>query len=173
MISVTEAKQIVRNNTESLTPVTVALQDAAGFVQVEDIYASIDIPAFNQSSMDGYAFRFEDFIKYKNFEIAGEVPAGEFKNFDNLIGKAVRIFTGAPIPQGLDTVVMQEKTTITNKNITILDNLLIKGNNVRPIGAEIKSGDLALKSGTFLSPAAIGFLAGIGLSQVKIFPKPQ
>ena len=172
MISVTEAKQIVRNNIKPLAPVIVPLENAAGLVLAEDIYASIDIPAFNQSSMDGYAFRFEDFIKDKNFEIAGEVPAGEFKNFDNLIGKAVRIFTGAPVPRGLDTVVMQEKTTITNKNIAILDNQIIQGNNVRPVGAEIKAGSLALKTGAFLSPAAIGFLAGIGVSQAGIFPKP-
>lgn len=172
MISVTEAKQIVRDSIKPLTPVTVALQDAAGLVLAEDIYASIDIPAFNQSSMDGYAFWFEDFLKNNNFEIAGEVPAGEFKNFENLTGKAVRIFTGAPVPQNLDTVVMQEKTAITNKIITILDNQVIKGNNVRPAGAEIKAGDLALKAGTFLSPAAIGFLAGIGTPQIKIFPKP-
>lgn len=173
MISVTEAKQIIRDNIKPLTPVAVALQDAAGLVLAEDVFASIDIPAFNQSSMDGYAFIYNDFAAGKTLEVAGQAPAGVHKIFENLTGKAVRIFTGAPVPDGADTVVMQEKVKILTKNLIIEDAQIIKGSNVRPVGAEIKSGELALKKETFLSPAAIGFLAGIGVSEVKVFPKPS
>ncbi len=172
MISVSEAKQIIRTNIEPLTPVTVALQDAAGLVLAEDIFASVDIPAFRQSSMDGYAFKYKDFAEEKKLEITGEVPAGVNKTFEDLTGKAVRIFTGAPVPEGADTVVTQEKVKADNKSLLIEDEQIIKGSNVRPAGAEIKSGDLALKKETVLSPAAIGFLASIGASQVKVFPKP-
>lgn len=172
MISVTEAKQIIQNNIEPLTPAAVALQDAAGLVLAEDVYASIDIPAFIQSSMDGYAFKFADFAQGKTLEITGEVPAGVNKSFEDLTGKTVRIFTGAPVPEDADTVVMQEKVKVLNKSLLIEDEQIVKGNNVRPVGAEIKSGDLALKKETFLSPAALGFLAGIGVSQVRAFPKP-
>ena len=172
MISVSEAKHIIRNNIESLTPVTVDLQNAFGLVLAEDVFATVDIPAFNQSSMDGYAFIYADFKDGKMLEIAGEVPAGATKTFENVTGKAVRIFTGAPVPAGADTVVMQEKVTAENNTLTILDDQIAEGNNVRPVGAEIKSGELALQKETFLSPAAVGFLAGIGVSEVKVFPAP-
>lgn len=172
MISVNEAKDIVRNNIQPLPPVTVALKDAFGLVLAEDIYASFDIPAFNQSAMDGYAFRFEDLENSGKLQIAGEVQAGVEKSFADLSNKAIRIFTGAPVPEGVDTIVMQEKVTVTGNEISILDEQLVKGTNVRPKGAEIKAGALGLEAKTFLSPAAIGFLAGIGLSEVKVYPKP-
>jgi len=172
LISADEAKQIVRNNIEPLTPVTVAIQQASGLVLAEDVYASIDIPAFPQSSMDGYAFVYDELIDNKKLEIAGEVQAGVSKSFENLAGKAVRIFTGAPVPEGADTVVMQEKTIIENDQLVILDDKLVKGSNVRPKGQEIAAGDLALKRNTYLSPAATGFLAGIGVARLKVYPKP-
>src|SRR3954449_11216063 len=144
MISVSEAKSIVRNNTESLVPVKVQLQKAAGLVLAEDIYAAVDIPAFNQSSMDGYAFAFNHLVTGQKLPIAGEVPAGVNVSFENLAGKAVRIFTGAPVPTNADTVVMQEKTAVENGHVIIQDDQLTKGTNVRPKGSEIKAGALGL-----------------------------
>lgn len=173
MISVNEAKDIVRKNTGPLTPVTVPLRRATGLTLAEDVYAEIDIPAFNQSSMDGYALSFNDYFPGSLLEIAGEVPAGMQKSFTDLTGKAVRIFTGAPVPEGADTVVMQEKVTVQDKGILIIDTLLKKGDNVRSKGAEIQSGALALPAGSLLSPAAIGFLAGTGIAQAKVFPRPK
>jgi len=172
MISVSEAKDIVRNNIEPLAPITVPLQQAAGLVLGEDVYAAVDIPAFNQSAMDGYAFAFEDYSVAKLLQIAGEVPAGVDINFENLAGKAVRIFTGAPVPSAADTVVMQEKTRVENNQLIIFDEQLAKGTNVRRKGSEIAAGALGLQNGTFLSPAAIGFLAGIGMSELKVYRKP-
>lgn len=173
MISVSEAKNIIRNNIEPLRPVIVSLEQASGLVLAEDIFAAVDIPAFPQSSMDGYAFSYDNYISKEKLEIAGEVPAGADVNFGNLAGKAIRIFTGAPVPEGADTVVMQEKTSVENHQLIILDEKLIKGDNVRPKGAEIAAGALGLKQGTFLSPAAIGFLAGIGVARLKVCPKPS
>jgi molybdopterin molybdotransferase len=173
MISVDEAKDIVRSNIEPLPPVTIPLEQASGYVLAGDIYASIDIPSFPQSSMDGYALSYNDYKPGKRLEIAGEVPAGVSRAFDNLSDKAIRIFTGAPVPEGVDTVVMQEKVTIEDTELLILDEQLVKGSNVRLKGSEIKAGALALQSGTFLSPAALGFLAGIGASEVKVYAKPR
>ncbi|HEX8356202.1 MAG TPA: gephyrin-like molybdotransferase Glp [Segetibacter sp.] len=173
MISVSEAKAIIQANVQPLPPVIVPLQQAFGLVLASDVYASFDIPAFRQSAMDGYAFSFADVISGQKLKIAGEVPAGVHRSFNDLSRKAVRIFTGAPVPDGADTVVMQEKVTVEEDGILILDQQLEKGTNVRPKGAEIKAGELGLAAGTFLFPAAIGFLAGIGLSQVEVFPKPS
>lgn len=173
MISVEEAKKIITENTIALQPVKMHLQKAAGKVLAEDIYSSVDIPAFPQSSMDGYAFSFSQWKQHKKLMIEGEIAAGSRTEILLADGKAVRIFTGAPVPPGADTVVMQEKVTVQNSTIIIADETITPGTNVRPIGSEMKAGKLALEKGTLLSPAAIGFLAGIGITAIEVFPNPS
>jgi len=173
MISVTEAKKIISENVSSLEPVTLSLQESAGLVLAEDVYASMDIPAFPQSSMDGYAFSFEGWKKHKKLKIAGEVAAGNNKTFTIEPENTVRIFTGAAVPAGADTVIMQEKVKIENGELKIEDEALQKGTSVRSKGSEIKAGELALGKESVLSPAAIGFLAGIGITEVKVYPNPS
>ena len=173
MISVQEAKRIINENVSPLTTVVLLLQQATGLVLAEDVYASTDIPAFPQSSMDGYAFSFHDWQKNKKLKIAGEVAAGSNETFLLSPGNAVRIFTGAAVPAGADTVIMQEKIKTQNGELIIEDETLQAGNSVRPKGSEIKAGALALEKGNILSPAAIGFLAGIGISAIKVYPNPS
>ncbi|HEX6849140.1 MAG TPA: gephyrin-like molybdotransferase Glp [Chitinophagaceae bacterium] len=173
MISVAEAKKIILENVSSLAPVTLPIQVSAGLILADDVYATMDIPAFPQSSMDGYAFSFEGWRQYKNLKITGEVAAGSNETFSLTPGNAVRIFTGAAVPPGADTVIMQEKTRVENGNLKIEDESLTAGTSVRLKGSEIKSGELALKKGDLLMPAAIGFLAGIGINEVKAFPNPS
>jgi len=173
MISVAEAKEIINNNTTTLAPVKSVLSLAAGKVLAEDVYSLVDIPAFDQSSMDGYAFSFSDWQKNKKLKITGEVAAGSSEIFTPGQGNAVRIFTGGAVPPGTDTVVMQEKIKTNNDELVIEDENLQAGNSVRPRGSEIKAGALALGKGSVLSPAGIGFLAGIGIADVKIYPNPS
>ena len=173
MISVTEAKEIINNNVTTLAPVKSVLSEADGKVLAEDVYAAIDIPAFPQSSMDGYAFLFEAWKQHKKIKIVGEVVAGSNENITLEPGNAVRIFTGAAVPTGADTVIMQEKTKTHNEELIIEDESLLPGTSVRPRGSEIKAGALALEKGRILSPAAIGFLAGIGIAEVKVYPNPS
>ena len=173
MISVSEAKKIISENVSSLEPVTLPLQESAGLILAEDVYASMDIPAFPQSSMDGYAFSFEGWKKHKKLKIAGEVAAGSNETFTLDPENAVRIFTGAAVPAGADTVIMQEKVQVENGELKIEDETLQQGNNVRLKGSEIKAGELALGKESVLSPAAIGFLAGIGITEVKVYPNPS
>ena len=173
MISVTEAKKIISENVSSLQPVTLPLQKSAELILAEDIYATTDTPAFPQSSMDGYAFSFSGWQQHKKLKIAGEVAAGSNETFTLSPENAVRIFTGAAVPPGADTVIMQEKVQIENGELKIEDENLKEGNSVRPKGSEIKAGALALEKENVLSPAAIGFLAGIGVTQVKVYPNPS
>ena len=172
MISVSEAKKIINENVSSLQSVTLSLRDSVGLILAEGVYATIDIPAFPQSSMDGYAFSFNGWKQYKKLKIAGEVAAGNNETFTLSPENAVRIFTGAAVPAGADTVIMQEKTKTQNGELIIEDENLPVGNSVRPKGSEIKSGALALTKENVLSPAAIGFLAGIGITEVKVYPNP-
>jgi len=173
MISVQEAKKIISESVSSLVPVLLPLSHAAGLILAEDVYALLDIPAFPQSSMDGYAFSFEGWKQHQRLKIAGEVAAGSNETFTLAPENAVRIFTGAAVPAGADTVIMQEKIRTINGELIIEDETLQFGNSVRSKGSEIKAGALALEKDSTLTPAAIGFLAGIGITEVKVYPNPS
>lgn len=170
MISVEEAKQIINDNVKPLPPTKLSIADAAGLITATDIQSPVDVPFFDQSAMDGYAFHFESW-KNKSLAIIGEVAAGASTNETLAQGNAVRIFTGAPVPPGADTVVMQEKVIAENKTLAIQDDLLQKGANVRLKGSEIAKGSLALEAGTRLTPAAIGFVANMGIAEVEVYGK--
>ncbi|WP_027386137.1 molybdopterin molybdotransferase MoeA [Chryseobacterium gregarium] len=170
MISVQEAQQIILQNIPTKKTALVPLSKAAGLVVSSDITARTDIPAFPQSSMDGYALKFED--RNNPLMIKGEMAAGTSQLLTIETGEATRIFTGAPLPEGADTVVMQEKIKIENGRLMISDDALSSGLNVRPKGSEVRKGEAAMAAGTYLSPAAIGFLAGIGHDRVEVYVPP-
>jgi molybdopterin molybdotransferase len=173
MITVAEAKKIILKNTATMQPVRMPLDQAAGLVLAEDLYAITDIPAYAQSSMDGYALSFSGWQHFKKLKMAGIVAAGSEDRPLLSPEEAVRIFTGAAVPDGADTVVIQEKSRTENGELIIEDPALEQGANVRPKGSEIKAGDLALSKNSRLSPAAIGFLTGIGITQVSVYPAPS
>ncbi len=171
MISVTEAKQKINVKVRLLQPAILPLQEISGLMLAENVYAKFDIPSFHQSSMDGYAIRYQE--KGLPLEITNTIAAGDGKLYKISSKQTARIFTGAPLPQGADTVVMQEKVIIKNNKLIIKDSGLQKGNNVRKRGIEIKKGKLALPTNTLLTPAAIGYLASIGIAEALVFPAPK
>jgi molybdopterin molybdotransferase len=178
MITVAEAKKIIEENTVALQPVKLSIENTVGKILAEDVCATLDIPPFPQSSMDGYAFLYSEWKLHKKLMLEGEIAAGDSKKISLAPAKAIRIFTGAPVPNGADTVIMQEKVKIdsstgSNPELIIEDEGIEPGTHVRPKGSEMKAGELALKAGSLLSPAAIGFLAGIGLTEVSVFPNPS
>ncbi len=173
MISVSEARMIIQQYIEVLSPMPMRLHEALGYKLAADVYATVDIPAYPQSSMDGYAFSFSDYQQNRSLLISGEMAAGSNESKQLSPKTAVRIFTGAPVPPGADTVVMQEKIITDGGVLKIQDEQLQQGANVRLKGSEIKAGELALATGTVLTPAAIGFLAGIGITEVMIYPAPS
>ncbi len=168
MISVAEAKQFVRNNTHVLDSTNADLYEATGLVLAEDIYAQTDSPPFNQAAVDGYAYAFDEANTNQSLTIAGEIPAGE--SLKNILAKnaAVRIFTGAEVPIEFDTVVMQENTNVERDQLFINDPNGKKGMNIRLKGSQIPKGSLAVKSGTKISPAVAGYIAGLGFANVKV-----
>ena len=171
MISVKEAKDLISQHITALNPISIDLAKASGHILAADIYAKYDIPAFSQSSMDGYAIKFSD--HEKELTLIGEMAAGAATTMTIQNGETSRIFTGAPLPKGADTVVMQEKIVRTAGKITLQDPNLKFGLNVRDKGSEITAGALAMERGNLLSPAAIGFLAGIGVNEVSVYPMPK
>ena len=171
MISVQEAKDLILQNTSLTKMAKLPLADAAGYTLASDVTAPVDIPNFAQSSMDGYAIRFAD--SQDQMRIIGEMAAGTSIQLEIGKGQAARIFTGAPLPAGADTILMQEKANVDGLDLRADDPHLAQGMHVRAVGSEIKAGESAMASGTVLSPAAIGFLAGIGISDVLVFKAPD
>ncbi len=170
MISVERAKWLIDEHVSAMTPKLISLKHASGLRLAEDVFSSHDIPAYPQSSMDGYAFAFQDGIN--NYILDGEMAAGSTRSFTLQQGCAVRIFTGAAVPPGADTVVMQEKTALQDGKLVFGDAKLKKGDNVRTEGSEIEKNTLALPSGTILTPALVGFLAGMGIAEVLAYTRP-
>lgn len=173
MISVTEAIQLIQNHLPPPNPIKIPLEKALGFVLAEDIFSPIDVPSFEQSAMDGYAFDFESIVQNTPIAIAGIIQAGAEKIPRLEKVKAVRIFTGAPLPEGADTVVMQEKTTLVNHQLFINDAQLIKGTNVRNQASQTAKGDCVLSKNTPINAGIMGFLAGLGIYEVPVYAKPK
>ena len=171
MISVKQAKQIILEAVLPKKSVLLPLSEAFGLVTSKPIIATTDIPNFAQSSMDGYALKYQD--KDILLKVIGEMAAGTSVQLKISEGEATRIFTGAPLPLDADTVVMQEKIHFENNLLIVQDENLKQGSNVRSKGAEVKQGDIAMVSGTYLSAAAIGFLAGIGCMEVSVYTPPK
>ncbi len=169
MITVQEALQQIQKHCTSATITTVKLKEAVNYYLAETVISEINMPPFNQSAMDGYALHLHSKIDYT---IIDEVKAGD--KHDPVIkkGEAVRIFTGAPVPKTANAVVMQEKTIVTNNKLT-LTATIIENTCIRPLGEQIKKGETALQKGTKLTPAAIGYLASLGITNVMVYKKPS
>ena len=174
MISVAEAKGLIADSVLRLDAVEVKLMEGLGRCLAEDIFSPIDMPGFAQSAIDGYAFSWRGGEGFGEMGIVGEVAAGAAEAGPRPAPyQAVRIFTGAPVPEGFDTVLMQEKASVRDGTLEVLDPDLICGRNVRLAGSEIAKGSLAMKKGTILTAAGIGFLASLGLEIVVVVREPR
>lgn len=173
MIKVAEARDLVSQQAVFEKKQIFPLIEAAGLVLSAPVISPIDTPPFHQSAMDGYAFSFNDWDGSSALLLVGEVKAGESFSVPILPGEALRIFTGAPMPAGTDTVVIQEKSEVERNRLWILDDRLLAGSNVRPSGSQTKKNAVALAAGQFLSPAAVSFLASLGIEEVEAFAPPE
>ncbi|MES2005232.1 MAG: gephyrin-like molybdotransferase Glp [Bacteroidota bacterium] len=171
MISVTEAKQKVMASSRLLQPVSMAFYKAIGSVLAEDVISNISIPSFPQSSMDGYAILFSD--KEKPLVIQDELPAGTGKKIQLQPGKAIKVFTGGPVPEGADTIVQKEWITVGNETIQINHAGVEKGAHIRMPGTDIPKGALAITKGTLLHTMHMGLLASIGTTEIAVIRKPS
>ncbi|MBK9246634.1 MAG: molybdopterin molybdotransferase MoeA [Ignavibacteria bacterium] len=173
MISTQEAKTILREYSQPLPSKRVPLLHAGGRILAETIVALIDVPPFDQSSVDGYALNYKDLTEYTTLLLSQEIPAGKASETALKPGETARIFTGSPMPNGADTVIMQEFTEVIGNTVRCNDLNLKLGGNVRPQGSQTKCGENALAAGSILTPAAIGLIAGLGITEVSIIPSPK
>ncbi|WP_445362970.1 molybdopterin molybdotransferase MoeA [Microbulbifer sp. ANSA003] len=160
---------------EALSPIsgteTLPLAQAAGRVLAEDVISTVNLPPCDNSAMDGYALRFEDLASGLPLELIGKSFAGA--PFDGVVnpGTCVRIMTGAAVPAGADTVVMQENVDAQGESIRI--NCEVRaGDHVRRCGEDVAEGASLLKDGESISVPHIALLAAAGVGTVTVVRKP-
>lgn len=171
LISVKRAKQLLNEHIVQANPLLLSIKDALGLKLANDISSPRNVPDFMQSSMDGYAIQFDQNIK--EYKIVGQIQAGEQSRLSIQHAQAVRIFTGAPLPIGADTVVVQEKVSIQNDSIILEEYPIKKGDHVRAVGSEIPKNAVALERGMVLNAAAIGVIASLGYELANVFAPPS
>lgn len=169
MISVEEAFSILDKLKYSKRILELSLLEARNHVLAETVFSPINMPPFRQATMDGFAICLHDSL---NYEIVGEVKAGDFYTNELKVGQALKIFTGAAVPNSAQAVIQIEKVTVTDSNLQLQENIKPQ-TNIRQLGAQIAKGAVALEKGKFLNPAAIGFLTGLGFTKVKVYQKPK
>ena len=170
MISVEEALRIVLAQVQPLTAALVPLQDAQSLVMAESVLASEDMPPFAAAGVDGFAIRVADGVANRRY--LGEQMAGAVSGLQVEPGTAVRITTGAPVPPGTEAIVMVEVAEERDGEV-VIHQLPKAGDGIRPVGQDIRAGELVLRAGTPLGPAELGLLATTGKGSVLVHPRPR
>jgi len=157
-----------------LTPRAVDLQDALGCITSMPLEAEELVPPFDNTAMDGFAVRAVDTTDPPvELKVVGTLAAGASpENVRVGPGEAVRIMTGAPMPAGVDAVVMVELTH-TEGDVVVIDHHATAGDHIRAAGDDLKPGDVVVDPGTVLGPAHLGVLASLGYQRVPVFPRPR
>lgn len=165
-----EATAIIRANTPLLPTERVRLMDAGGRILMEEIVSNEDQPPFPAATMDGYAIVSDDTEPVRR--VTGDQFAGTVTGLHVERGTAAYITTGAPLPPGADAVVPVERTTQTATGVRIHE-MPRAGQNIRPVGSDLKRGDRVLAPGMMLTPAAIGLLASLGRTDALVPRRPR
>ena len=184
-VSVADAQYKILDAFSPTNSETITIEAAHHRVLAEDIFSSMDLPAFANSSMDGYAVRAQDVINANpqnpiQLQVVADIPAGYSGDATLTTGQAARIMTGAPIPAGSNAVVPVEFTDLDRRDQTGLLNKQVmvykpveNGDFIRPAGQDIKSGELVLTSKSYLRAQDVALLAMLGISDIRVFRQPR
>jgi molybdopterin molybdotransferase len=177
MLRVGEASERILSEIRSLAAEKVSLRAALGRVCAEDIAATVTMPPWSNSSMDGYAVRSADITAVMKGEavtlrVVGTIAAGDRAERPLKYGQAMRIMTGAPVPGGADSVIRKEDTDGGSEKVQIRDARDV-WKNIRQAGEDFQRGDVLARRGTPIRPALIGVLASTGVGTVSVFRRPR
>jgi len=177
MLTVAEAQALILREISLLGSERVDLLSALGRALAEEVVSSRDIPPWDNSSMDGYAVRAADTRgatreRPARLAVIGEIPAGRVAPRLMGPGEAYRIMTGAPVPEGADAVIPVEEVIVEEDKVACLREVAPR-EFVRPVGEDVRRGDLVLSRGTRLGPAALGLLAALGRASVEVYQRPR
>ena len=178
MITVEEAQEIIFAKMKTIDSSQIEIKDALGRILSEDVFSERSIPPWANSAMDGYAVRSEDIKNATKdnpieLKVIERIQAGVKAKSILKEGEAIRIMTGAPMPQGADAIVLQEETEESDSSVVKIYLSVESGVSVRVAGEDVEIGDLVVSKGTKLSPAAIGMLANIGMDSCSVYNKPR
>lgn len=170
-----EAARLIISHFRPLPAEHRQLHEALDTVLAEDVTSPIDLPPWDNSAMDGYAVRSTDLSERGETElvVVDTVPAGQFPSTAIGASQATRIFTGAPLPQGADTVIRQEDTTQASNGKVTIRNTRDAKKNIRRRGEDIRKGAVVLTTGTALGPAQLGVLASIASDRPLVHRVPR
>jgi len=169
LISVENALEASLSQAQSVIETeTVNLNNALGHVLAHDIHSQIDVPPFNASAMDGYAINSTDLARCSALPISQRIAAGQQPSAALVPGSVARIFTGAPLPEGADTVVMQEACSVMDNHVTLPDEITA-GQFVRTKGCHVNQGAAILAHGAKLGPAEIALAASAGINEITVY----
>jgi molybdenum cofactor synthesis domain-containing protein len=169
VIPLDAAQHTILNAVAPLEPRVVPVADALGLVLAEAIVANEPVPPFANTGMDGYAVRADD--TPGTLRVVGELPAGAAPTIPVGPGEAIRIMTGAPMPDGADSVVMVERTNTVGDEVTV--EVAKPGEHVRRAGGDVEAGDIVFEPGVLLTPAHLGVLASLDVREVRAHPRPR
>jgi molybdenum cofactor synthesis domain-containing protein len=175
VIPLDEAIAHVLAGCRPLPPTTVPAEGASGLVLADDVVATVAVPTFANSAMDGYAVRAADVAGAPvTLPVVAEVAAGHAADRPLAAGEAMRIFTGAPLPEGADAVVMVEVTERLDDGRAVRIGAAVDpGTHTRGAGEDLKPGERVLAAGEELTPARRGVLASLGVAEVAAHPRPR
>ena len=176
MLTVAEAIAEIVSHVGRLPPTRVALADALGLVLAEDVFSDLDSPPFDKSLMDGYAVRSRDVSTGKaRLRVTEEVLAGQVARHSVGAQEAIRIMTGAPIPDGADAVVPVEHTRLdaTDAEVLVETPAVAPGRNILKRGESTRQGTRVLSAGRQVRPQETGCLAELGKDTVSVYPRPR
>lgn len=170
-----DAARLILEHVRPLPPSRVPLAEAGGRVLAEDVRAAIDVPPWDNSAMDGYAARGADLQNGATLRVIEDVPAGRFPTRKVGAGEATRVFTGAPLPEGADTVIRQEDTEAGSGTVRIVVAPAPgrPGRNIRKRGEDLTKGSTVLAAGTELSGPKLGVLASIAEAEPMVHAAPR
>ncbi|MBZ0263627.1 molybdopterin molybdotransferase MoeA [bacterium] len=171
LVEFDEAVEILLNSSSQTETITVGISEALGFVAHCDVYSCVNLPPGDVSAMDGYTLRYDDIVAQRPLEVTGEIPAGSAPDALGR-GKCARIFTGAIVPGGADTVVQQELAEIIEDNVVRLD-ILPRGSNIRKKGEVLNPETKLLSAGEVITPGKIAVLAAGGIEKLTVHRKPR
>lgn len=169
MLSVEEARRRLLKNIRPTHIINAPLSEACGFVLAKNLIALRDQPPFDASSMDGFAIHYADNEYGQVLKIIGESAAGHGYKKPLLKGECVRIFTGAPVPDGADTIIIQENALYDDNKMTIETKAAFQGQYVRPKGLDFTKNSPALEKRRILRPEDIAFAAALGYGELPIY----
>ncbi|PYF78673.1 molybdopterin molybdochelatase [Marinomonas alcarazii] len=150
---------------------TIPLVSALGCTLAEDVIAEISVPPHDNSAMDGYALSTKDWQAGKQFSISQRIAAGQHPQ-TLLPGTCARIFTGANIPPGADTVVMQENALLVGDKVIFSEQPAL-ADNIRPLGQDMQAGQTVMKAGCKITPVHIGLLSSLGITEISVYKPLQ